>query len=384
MRHSDILHRCFRCGYCKLPSDYADLTCPSYLNYRFETFAPGGRMWLLRAWLDGELKTSQRLQEILYACAACGNCVEHCVFPKFKDYLLETFIAGREELVEQATVPPSVRDVFKAIMVSGNPFKLPQSERGQWADGLGLQPYNGQEYLLYVGCVASYDERSRQMARAASSLMKDSGVSFGILGDRECCDGNEVRTMGESGLFQHLASKNLALYQELGVKKIIALSPHAYNAFRKEYIRFGPVPEIRHYSQVLVECLHGLKLTNSSTLKVTFHDPCYLGRQNEEYLAPRQILQGLPGVITVEMDRSKKNALCCGGGGGNFFTDILGRGPDAPARVRVREAMGKGAEVLAVACPICLKMLDDAVKLEELSDHLRVMDLAEIIDMRRI
>ncbi|MEW6261683.1 MAG: (Fe-S)-binding protein [Thermodesulfobacteriota bacterium] len=383
MRHEEILHRCFRCGYCKLPGDYTDLTCPSYLNYRFETFAPGGRMWLLRAWLEGEIKTSPRYQEILYACAACGNCVQNCVFPKFKDYLLEAFIAGREQLVDQGAVPPAVRDVFKAVQVNGNPFKRPQSERGRWADGLGLAAYDGQEYLLYAGCVASYDERSQKMARAAAGLLKDLGLSFGLLGDRERCDGNEVRTMGENGLFEHLARENLALFKELGVKKIVTLSPHSYHAFRREYPRFGPVPEVRHYSQVLAERLGGWKPASGPGLKVVFHDPCYLGRHNEEYSAPRKILRGLSGVTPVEMDRSRKNALCCGGGGGNFFTDILGRGPDAPARVRAREALGTGADILVAACPICLKMLDDAVKAEGLEERLRVMDLAELVVLRR-
>jgi Fe-S oxidoreductase len=136
MEHAEILHRCFRCGYCKLPGSYQDLNCPSYLKYRFETYSPGGRMWLLRAWLDEEINTSERLQEILFSCAACGNCVEHCVFPKFKDDLLNAFIAGREEMVNQGTVPGLAADFFKAVNMYGNPYKLPEAERGDWAEGL--------------------------------------------------------------------------------------------------------------------------------------------------------------------------------------------------------------------------------------------------------
>jgi len=166
MRHAEILHRCFRCGYCKLPSDYQDLNCPSYLRNRFETFSPGGRMWLLRAWLDGEIETSPRLGRILYSCATCNNCVEHCTFPKFKDDLVDAFIAGREALVDRGQVPPEVRDYFKAVQINGNPYKRPQAERGDWAQDLELAPYSGQEYLLYVGCVGSYDERGQQTARA--------------------------------------------------------------------------------------------------------------------------------------------------------------------------------------------------------------------------
>ena len=152
MEHAEILHRCFRCGYCKLPGSYQDLNCPPYLKFRFETYSPGGRMWLLRAWLDGEIETSQRLADILFSCTACGNCVEHCVFPAFKADLLDAFTAGREELVNQGAVPDAVGRYLRAIHSHGNPYNLPEADRARWADGLGIEPYSGQEYLFYVGC----------------------------------------------------------------------------------------------------------------------------------------------------------------------------------------------------------------------------------------
>ena len=251
MEYQEILHRCFRCGYCKLPSDYLDLNCPSYLKFRFETYSPGGRMWLLRAWLDDEIKTSPRLAEILYSCATCANCVEHCVFPKFKDDLLNAFIAGREELVNEGAVPPQVRDYFKAIQIQGNPYKLPEAERGKWAEGLGLETYKDQDYLFYVGCVGAYDERGIKMAQSVATLVKGLGVSFGILAAQERCDGNEVKSMGEKGLFEHIARQNTDTFQTLGIKKIITLSPHAYNAFKNEYPTFGADLEVYHYSQIL-------------------------------------------------------------------------------------------------------------------------------------
>jgi Fe-S oxidoreductase len=380
MEYADILHRCFRCGYCKLPGNYQDLNCPSYLKFRFETYSPGGRLWLLRAWLDGEIKTSPHLAQILFSCAGCGNCVEHCVFPKFKDDLLNAIVAGRQEIVSEGAVPPSVRDYLKAMQLYGNPYKLPQDDRGRWADGLGLEPYSGQEHLFYAGCVGAYDERGQKMARSVATVLRDWGISFGILGAEERCDGNEVRYLGENALFEKMAKENIRLFKEAGVKKVIALSPHAYHAMKNEYPKWGGDFEVHHYSQMLAKAVKKAgPAPKQDNLRVIFHDPCYLGRHNKEYRAPRKVLKAIGGVRLVEMQRSKGDALCCGGGGGNFFTDILGPGPDSPARVRVREAWETGADVLAVACPKCAKMLEDAVKTEGLEEKLAVMDLAEII-----
>ncbi len=378
MEYSEILHRCFRCGYCKLPAGYQDLNCPPYIKKRFESFAPGGRMWLLRAWLDQEITAGKRLAEIMYSCAGCANCVENCVFPKFKADLLNAFIAGREELVNAGEVPGMVQTYFKAISMYGNPYKMPESERGDWARDLDIEPYNKQEFLFYVGCPGSYDERGIKMARAAATVLGKLGVSFGIMGEKETCDGNEVRTMGEKGLFQALAEKNIESFKNAGVEKIITLSPHAYHAFRNYYPLLGGSFQVLHYSQVLAQKAPAPAGELKSPLKVTFHDPCYLGRHNKDYLTPRAVLQALPGVELAEMDRSMADALCCGGGDGNFFTDVLGSGPESPARKRVREAAETGADVLAVACPKCARMLDDAVKDEDLDARLRVMDLAEI------
>jgi len=380
MEFADILHRCFRCGYCKFPNNYQDFNCPSYSKFRFETYSPGGRMWLLRAWLNGELKTSPRLAEILFSCATCGNCVEHCVFPKFKDDILHAFLAAREEMVNQGLVPPAVRDYLKALQVHGNPYKLPGSERGKWLNGLGLEPYSGQEYLFHAGCVGSLDERGMKMARSVAGLLKKLGVSFGILGTEENCDGNEALALGEKGVFQSLVARNIQEFKSRGVKRVITLSPHAYHAFKNDYPKDAYLFEVFHYTQVLAT--QGPKLSpllTPSSLRVTYHDPCYLGRHNKEYQAPRKVLKSISGLQLLEMGRVKENAFCCGGGGGNFFTDLLGSGPESPARARVREAAETGASVLAVACPNCAKMLEDAAKAENLEGKIAVKEISEII-----
>jgi Fe-S oxidoreductase len=145
IEHSDIVHRCFRCGYCKFPSDYVDFNCPAYKAFGWDTFSPGGRMWLIRGWLNGEIKTSPRFAEIMYACVACDNCKNQCVFPKFKDTLPDIFEEVKAELVEEGIVPPPARDYFKAMTINGNPYKLPQEKRREWAEGIDIEKYSNQE-----------------------------------------------------------------------------------------------------------------------------------------------------------------------------------------------------------------------------------------------
>lgn len=379
MKYEEIVHRCFRCGYCKFTGDYSAFNCPSYRKFSFETYSPGGRMWLIHAWLNDEIKNSERFQEILFSCATCANCVEHCVFT-FSEDLVNIFIAAREEMVNKGIIPPEVRDFLKNINISGNPYKEPANERAKWADGTSIQTYDSQEYLFYIGCVGSYDERAKKIARAVGNILIKAGLSIGILGNRESCDGNEVRALGEMGLFQHLAEQNIALFKELGIKKIITLDPHAFNAFKKDYPDLEGKFEIYHYTQILAPLIQSKKIPlKEYKASVTYHDPCYLGRHNEEYDAPRKILEAIPGVELVEMNQNRENAFCCGGGGGNFFTDILGGGEDSPNRVRVGQALDTGAQIIAVACPQCAKMLDDAIKVEELEDKLEVLDIAEIV-----
>ena len=380
MEFEEIVHRCFRCGYCKFTEDYQNINCPSYLKFGFDTYAAGGRMWLINAWLNREIETSAHYAEILYSCNTCGNCKEHCVFT-FKDDLLNIFEAARTELVNKGLIPPAVRDYFKAILVNGNPYKEPQNKRGKWAEETGIQPFSGQEFLFYVGDVGSYDEPGKKMAISVGRLLSKAGLSIGILAGKEMCDGNDVKVLGEIGLFAKLAEDNIRVFKEVGVKKIITLDPHAFNAFTKEYPKLGGKFKVWHYTQVLAMLMKDKKIPLSGyKVNVTYHDPCYLGRHNDLYNDPREVLRGIPGIVLLEMNRNRKNGLCCGGGGGNFFTDISGLRKDSSSRIRIREVLETGAEVLAVACPICYKMLDDAVKEEGLEEKIKVKDIAQIVN----
>jgi Fe-S oxidoreductase len=383
MEYAEILHRCFRCGYCKLPGNYIDFACPAYVAFRFETYSPGGRMWLLRAWQDKKLEPSRRFQEILFSCTACGNCMQQCALTKIKDQLLLAFTAGKAALVGEGKVPPSVRDCLTKLQKYGNPYGLARKKRTRWAVDTEVETFSDQEFLFFPGDVGAFDSRGQEIARSVAALLKRLNVSFGILGNTEVSDGNEASAMGESDLFAVLAEENISHFNDLNVKKIITLSPHGYNALKKEYPALGGSYEVFHYTQILAA--HAGRLSfrrHLPELSVTYHDPCYLGRHNWEYASARKILSALPGVEIREMDRSRQNALCCGGGGGNLFTGILGNGPESPARNRAAEARDTGAALLAVSCPTCAVMLGDAVKSADMDEHLQVREISEIVNDR--
>ncbi len=376
--YANQIHRCFRCGYCTFPTDYSYFNCPSYRRFRFESYSTGGRLWLTYAWVKGEIEWSEHLAEILYSCTTCKNCVEQCPM-KFASDIVEWIVGARSDMVEKSKIPVEVGRFFEAVQVYGNPLKLPGSERGAWADGTKRYE-SGDEYLFYVGCLGSYDENGQRMARSLAELLKEAEISFGILGSEEKCCGNEVYMLGEMGLFQLLAEKNIQEFKEHGVRKIVTLSPHAYNAMKNNYLKFGADFEVYHYTQLLYDLAkkNTIKFSQNQA-KVTYQDPCFLGRYNKIYDEPRQILQGIPGIELVEMERNREDSFCCGGGSGNFVMDLLAGGEESPGRVRVREAYETGADTLAVACPSCMIMFMDAAKEEGLEDRLTIKDVSQIV-----
>ncbi len=378
--YKDSIHRCFRCGYCKFPTDWDGVNnCPAYARYRMESYSCGGRLWLIRAWLNDEITWSKHLAEILYTCTDCKNCAEKCPL-SFSDDIFDMIVAARGEMVNRASIPSAVGTFLENIQRQGNPYGNRKARRGAWAEGSAIPPYQFQEYLYYVGCVGSYDTRAQETAKALGQVLLRAGVSFGVLGSHESCDGNEVKGLGEEALFEELAQENIRHFTELGVQKIVTLSPHAYNAFKNDYPKFDGRFEVCHYTELLSSAIQEGKIDISGKYeaRVTYHDPCFLGRRNADYDAPRKVLRAIAGVDFVEMERTRKGALCCGGGGGNFYTDFLGGGEDSPARIRIRQVHDTGADVVAVACPNCLTMLEDAVKVEGLEEKIKVLDIAEM------
>jgi Fe-S oxidoreductase len=383
----DKVLKCMGCGVCRGVWDRRDeAMCPVWATgIGFEDSTPRGRVTVAQDLLEGHFSYSLPLAESVYRCTDCASCAVTCdaMDPETGKPIIDVpavVRAMRLDLVENSLVPPLVRDYFKAVYVNGNPYKISQAERGKWANGTNVRLYSGQEYLFYVGDVGSFDERGMKMARLVAEALDKGGVEFGILGSDEMSDGNDACVLGEAGLFAHLAEANIRAFQKAGIKKVISLDPHSYNAFRNDYPGMGAGFEAFHYTQVLADILtSGAFPVQGLGAKVTYHDPCYLGRHNDIYEAPRDILNVIPGLDWVEMKRNKKNAFCCGGGGGNFYTDMLGGGVNSANRIRVREAVETGADILAVACPLCAKMLEDGIRAEGLEERLTVKDVGEIV-----
>ena len=380
---------CMGCGACRgVWSRKGEGVCPVFATgIGFEDSMPRGRVTVAQDILDGYITYSKALAESLYRCTQCANCLILCGAEDTETGHPIIDIPGiveamKADVVEHGLVPPKVRDFLENIQKYGNPYGEPAEKRGKWAEGTGIKQYQpSDEFLLYIGCVGSYDTRGQETARELGSLLSDAGVSFGILGAKEKCDGNEVLRLGERDLFEYLAQENIKALKDLQVKSIITLSPHSYNVMRNEYPKLGADFEVLHYTQFLRHLIKNKKLKPTAGFKarVAYHDPCFLGRYNDEYDAPREVLATIPGIDLVEMHRRRDNSFCCGGGGGNFYTDLIGGKENSPSRIRVREAYGTGAQVLAVACPVCTTMLEDAIKAEELEGKLAVKDIAEIV-----
>ncbi|HOC46830.1 MAG TPA: (Fe-S)-binding protein, partial [Syntrophorhabdaceae bacterium] len=251
----DTIHRCFRCGYCKFPATWTDVNnCPPYARFRMESYSCGGRLWLTRAWLSEKLDWSEHIAEILYSCTMCRNCEIKCPL-SFNINIVNMVVAARGEMIERGKVPPAVKRFLENIHVHGNPYGNARSKRGAWAEGTAIEQYKDQEYLFYVGCTGSYDTRASISSRTLGLLFGEAGISFGVLGNDENCDGNEVDKLGEAGLFEMLAEDNIERFNSLGIEKIVTLSPHAYNAMRDLYPRYGGKYMVLHYTQMLLKLI---------------------------------------------------------------------------------------------------------------------------------
>jgi Fe-S oxidoreductase len=273
-----------------------------------------------------------------------------------------------------AEAEPMLRDIERA----SNPWGKPQSERADWAEQLGvrvLEPGDpAPEYLYWVGCASSFDERARRTAESTARLLQKAGVEFAILGPRESCTGDPARRMGNEYVFQAFAEQNVQTLNESGVTKIVANCPHCFNTLANEYPDFGGSYEVIHHTELLARLVREGRLAPAKNdgLSITYHDSCYLARHNDVLAAPRELVQAVGEPI--EMQRSGKQTFCCGAGGAHMWMEERGK---LINEERVREAAGTGAGTLAVACPYCTVMLDDGV--QGAGEQLRVVDVATLL-----
>jgi Fe-S oxidoreductase len=313
----------------------------------------------------------------LWACTTCSTCSLRCP-AGVKN--VELIMGIRNFLANQGEVPSTIRDALENTFLQGNPWGRFRDRRADWAKDLGVKIMGETtaETLLFVGCAPSYDPRVQNVSTSLVKIFQNADIDFGILGKKESCCGNEIRRMGEQALFKKLAKENTNLLKKYGIKKIITISPHCFNAFKNDYPDFD-IP-VRHYTQVLAELIDTgkVKMSKSLSLLATYQDPCFLGKQNQIFDEPRKILTSIPGLEFAEMERSKQRSLCCEGGGGRMWAEGGTEGT-RNGEIRIKEAVALGAKVMATACPFCLLTLEDAVKISGLSTEIMVKDIAELV-----
>jgi Fe-S oxidoreductase len=275
-----------------------------------------------------------------------------------------------------------MQQAIMSLEKRGHPFSGTNATRVDWTEGLNIRHLSvasDAEVLLWVGCGGALVERNQKVTRATAQLLDKAGVKFAILGRDEKCSGDPARRIGNEFLFEMLAKGNVETLNKHSVKKVITACPHCFNTFRNEYPHYGGNFEVYHHSEYLERLVKEGKLdpVSSAPGKVTFHDPCYLGRQNGVYDAPRQLVQISANGNSVEMERSRAKSFCCGGGGGMSFID---EPPDKRVnQERAREALSTGADVLAVGCPFCMTMMEDGISATKGTREMRVMDVAELL-----
>ena len=314
-------------------------------------------------------------EEMIWDCVTCGACVQACpVSIEHVDHIVDL---RRHLVMVDSSFPAEAEPMLRDVERASNPWGKPQTERAAWAEELGvrvLEPGEpAPEYLYWVGCAASFDERAKKSAESTAKLLQKAGVDFAILGPRESCTGDPARRIGNEYVFQAFAEQNVATLNEAGVTKIVASCPHCFNTLANEYGDFGGGYEVLHHTELLARLVRDGRLApKAGNAEITYHDSCYLARHNDVRAEPRELVAAVGKP--VEMRRSGRQTFCCGAGGAHMWMEERGTGINDE---RVREAAETGAETLAVACPFCTVMLDDGVR--QSGRKLRVVDVSTLL-----
>ncbi len=320
-------------------------------------------------------------EDVIWACTSCRACEIAC--PVFIEHTDKIYDIRRNLVMMESKFPTEVQAVFKNMETNSSPWAFAASDRANWAEGLAVKTMaedSGVDVLLWVGCAGSFDDRNKKVLRAFVSLLKKAGVKFSILGTEEQCTGDAARRIGNEYLYQTLAKANIETLNRYQVKKIVTACPHCFNTIKNEYKDFGGTYEVFHHSQFLAKLLAEGKLKPTKGLDetITFHDSCYLGRWNNVYEQPRAVIESLPGARLVELKDNHEQSMCCGAGGGRMWMEeTIGRRINV---TRTEQALETKAGIVAASCPFCITMLSDGVKSKEMTDKVKVMDIAELLD----
>jgi len=360
----DAFKLCYQCGLC-------DAVCPWN---RVGTFS------MRKLVRQGALGLTEIEADEMWLCTTCGRCPQHC--PRDVKQI-DSNVSLRRIATEYGVFAGSAEPlpaVSSSLAGQGNPLNEERRDRAKWTDGHGVKTFSeGTEFLYFPGCYLCYDPRLMKVSGAVADILNLAGTDFGILGEKENCCGESIRKTGDEALFKRLARENIKTFIEHGVKKILVSSPHCLHTFKNEYPEFMVHFEVFHLAQYLYKLISDGKLTFSKEYKkrVTYHDPCYLGRHNNIYDDPRQALRSIPGLELVEMADTREDSLCCGGGGGRIWMET----PKGKrfSDLRVAQALAAGAEVLVTSCPYCITNFEDSRLNMEDTGALEIKDITEII-----
>jgi len=363
------LYGCFQCGKC---TGGCPVSLKSKLNIR-------------RLMIEGILeKITENINEKkeIWDCTTCKTCTIRC--PRGLKPM-DLIIGIRSLLVEEGHIPKTIIEAMENAYKHGNPWGKPKGKRTEWLrlmpEGIRIKDFSqgdSAQYLYFIGCTASSDPRVQQVLKSLVICLQNLGIDFGILGSAELCCGNEIRRMGEKGLFEELMEANLKSFETYRIEHIFTACPHGFNTLKNEYPE-GKF-EILHTTQIIAKCIEEGKISLKKEFKKTlvYHDPCFLGKQNNIFDEPRLILDAIPGVILKEFDRSRQRSLCCEGGGGRMWVEASSEGQRL-AEIRVKDAIELGVDIIVTACPFCLLTLEDAVKTTGNEEKICVMDLSELL-----
>src|SRR4030043_1046514 len=364
------LYGCYQCGKC---TGGCPVSLKSKLNIR-------------RLMIEGILgKHLEHINEKLelWDCTTCKTCTLRC--PRGLKPM-DLVIGMRGSLVEEGHIPKTLIEAMENSYKHGNPWGKPKNKRTEWTkelpEDLKVKDFSQgdrAEYLYFVGCTASSDPRIQQVAKALAFNFQRAEVDFGILGNEEQCCGSEIRRMGESGLFEELVEKNIERFDHYQIERIITSCPHGFNVLKNEYPQ-GKF-EVLHTTQLLAKNVEEGKLSLKQEIKkvVTYHDPCFLGKQNSIFDEPRMLINAIPGITFKELDRSRERSLCCEGGGGRMWVESSSEAAERLAETRVKDAAELGAEIITTAGPFWVLTLEDSVKTSGHEEKIRVMDVAELL-----
>jgi Fe-S oxidoreductase len=355
---------CYQCGKC-------DTVCPWNKVRKFS---------IRKVIREAVFGLSEIEKEDIWRCTTCGKCPQCC--PRDVKQI-DDMVALRRMATGYGVFPgpvKPVRTVSSGLIAQGNPFNEDRKTRADWAEGLGVKPYaEGMDVLYFPCCYAAYDPRLKKVAQATATILKKAGVDFGILGSKENCCGESIRKAGNEALFKKLARENIKTFIDHGIKKILVSSPHCYHTFKNEYPEFNVNFEVIHTSQYMLKLVTEGKLAIAKEYekKLTYHDPCYLGRHNGVYDDPRNILKSIPGLQLAELPEAKVDSTCCGMGGGRVWMETEKH--ERFSNIRVEQAIELGAKELVTSCPYCITALEDSRLVLNHADDITVKDITEVL-----